>query len=210
MPVTSYTSTTADRHSFARITTAADIPDLLAIQISSYEEFIQEQVAPDKRSTKGLEEVFQGMFPVEDSHGNYVLEYVSYDLGTPKYSVRECLDRGVSYTVPLKVRLILHITDEEDKSVYAQSIEQEVFFGNIPYMTDRGTFIINGAERIIVSQLQRSPGVFFEETKHPNGTSLYQARVIPFRGSWVDFTTDIYDCLFAIIDRRRKLLHLHL
>ncbi|UCH64056.1 MAG: DNA-directed RNA polymerase subunit beta [Fidelibacterota bacterium] len=196
--------TTPERYSFTHISPAVDIPDLLAIQTFSYEEFLQEKVSPEKREIKGLEDVFRGMFSVEDSHGNYVLEYVSYYLGKPKYTVRECLDRGVSYTVPLRVRLILHITDEEDKSVYAQSIEQDVFFGNIPYMTDRGTFIINGAERIIVSQLQRSPGVFFEESKHPNGTSIYQARIIPFRGSWVDFTTDIYDCLYAIIDRRRK------
>jgi len=193
-----------ERYSFKHIRSVVDIPDLLAIQTLSYEEFLQEKVSPEKREIKGLEDVFRGMFSVEDSHGNYVLEYVSYYLGKPKYMVRECLDRGVSYTVPLRVRLILHITDEEDKSVYAQSIEQDVFFGNIPYMTDRGTFIINGAERIIVSQLQRSPGVFFEESKHPNGTSIYKARIIPFRGSWVDFTTDIYDCLYAIIDRRRK------
>jgi len=196
--------TASKRHSFTHIDAISKIPDFLAIQTSSYEDFLQDKVVPERREAKGLEAVFQGMFPVEDSHGNYVLEYVSYQLGTPKYSVRECLDRGVSFNVPLKVRLILHITDEQDKSVYAQSIEQDVFFGNVPYMTNRGTFIINGAERIIVSQLQRSPGVFFEESKHPNGTSIYQARIIPFRGSWVDFTTDIYDCLFAIIDRRRK------
>lgn len=202
MPVSS--KSIPKRQSFTRIASAADFPDLLAIQTSSFEEFLQEKVFPEERDVKGLEEVFRNMFPVEDSHGNYVLEYVSYYLGKPKYLVRECLDRGVSYTVPLRVRLILHITDEEDKSVYAQSIEQDVFFGNIPYMTQRGTFVINGAERIIVSQLQRSPGVFFEESKHPNGTSIFQARIIPFRGSWVDFTTDIYDCLFAIIDRRRK------
>ena len=202
MPVNSKSLT--DRRSFSRIHSAASVPDLLAIQTSSFEEFLQLKVPPEKRDGKGLQEVFRGMFPVEDSHGNYVLEYVSYYLGPPKYTVRECLDRGVSYTVPLRVRLILHITDEEDKSVYAQSIEQDVFFGNIPRMTDRGTFVINGAERIIVSQLQRSPGVFFEESKHPNGTSIYQARIIPFRGSWVDFTTDIYDCMYAIIDRRRK------
>ncbi len=202
MPLSS--TSTHKRHSFTRIEDASQIPDLLAIQTFSYEEFLQDKVGLDRQDHKGLEAVFRNMFPVEDSHGNYVLEYVSYHLGTPKYTVRECLDRGVSFTVPLKVRLILHITDEQDKSVYAQSIEQDVFFGNVPYMTDRGTFIINGAERIIVSQLQRSPGVFFEESKHPNGTSIYQARIIPFRGSWVDFTTDIYDCVFAIIDRRRK------
>ncbi|MEE9365638.1 MAG: hypothetical protein V3W44_03030, partial [Dehalococcoidales bacterium] len=138
-----------ERYSFKHIRSVVDIPDLLAIQTLSYEEFLQEKVSPEKREIKGLEDVFRGMFSVEDSHGNYVLEYVSYYLGKPKYMVRECLDRGVSYTVPLRVRLTLHITDEEDKSVYAQSIEQDVFFGNIPYMTDRGTFIINGAERII-------------------------------------------------------------
>ncbi len=202
MPVS--ISSEQERHSFSRIDSIAKIPDLLAIQTSSYGDFLQPKVLPAQREAKGLEAVFRGMFPVEDSHGNYVLEYVNYHLGAAKYSVRECLDRGVSHVVPLKVRLILHITDEQDKSVYAQSIEQDVFFGNVPYMTDRGTFIINGAERIIVSQLQRSPGVFFEESKHPNGTSIYQARIIPFRGSWVDFTTDIYDTLYAIIDRRRK------
>ena len=166
MPVS--TEAADKRHSFSHIETVAEIPDLLAIQTSSYGEFLQPKALPEQRDAKGLEAVLQGMFPVEDSHGNYVLEYVNYHLGAPKYSVRECLDRGVSYMVPLKVRLILHITDEQDKSVYAQSIEQDVFFGNVPYMTDRGTFIINGAERIIVSQLQRSPGVFFEESKHPN------------------------------------------
>ena len=202
MPISS--NTNQERHFFTHRESVATIPDLLAIQTSSYEEFLQDKVPIDNREQKGLEAVFRSMFPVEDSHGNYVLEYVSYHLGRPRYTVRECLDRGVSFTVPLKVRLILHITDEQDKSVYAQSIEQDVFFGNVPFMTDRGTFIINGAERIIVSQLQRSPGVFFEESKHPNGTSIYQARIIPFRGSWVDFTTDIYDCLYAIIDRRRK------
>ena len=193
-----------ERKSFARIESVSGIPDLLAIQTSSYEEFLQDKLPASERENKGLEAVFKSMFPVEDSHGNYVLEYVGYQLGRSKYSVRECLDRGVSFNVPLKVRLILHITDEQDRSVYAQSIEQDVFFGNVPYMTNRGTFIINGAERIIVSQLQRSPGVFFEESRHPNGTSIYQARIIPFRGSWVDFTTDIYDCIYAIIDRRRK------
>jgi DNA-directed RNA polymerase subunit beta len=198
------TKSVPKRQTFTRISAAAEIPDLLAIQTASFEEFLQEKVSAEDRKMKGLEDVFTSMFPVEDSHGNYVLEYVGYYLGRPKYTVRECLDRGVSFTVPLRVRLILHITDEEDKSVYAQSIEQDVFFGNVPYMTERGTFVINGAERIIVSQLQRSPGVFFEESKHPNGTSIYQARIIPFRGSWVDFTTDIYDSLFAIIDRRRK------
>ena len=122
----------------------------------------------------------------------------------PKYTEKECLERRITLSLPLKVRFVLNITDENDRSQYVQSIEQDVFFGNIPYMTESGTFIINGAERVIVSQLQRSPGVFFDQNFHPNGTKLFQARSIPFRGSWVDFTTDIYDCIYTIIDRRRK------
>ena len=180
------------------------MPDLLALQKDSFEEFLQENISDDERLPIGLEGVFQNVFPLEDTHRNYVLEFSNYFLGLPKYTPGECIERGVTYSVPLKVRLVLHITDEEDKNKYAQSIEQEVYFGNIPYMTDKGTFVINGAERVIVSQLQRSPGVFFDESIHPNGTKLFQARIIPFRGSWVDFTTDINDCLFAIIDRRRK------
>ena len=180
------------------------MPDLLSLQKDSFQEFLQEDAAEDEKVLIGLEGVFQNVFPLEDSHRNYVLEYSNYFLGLPKYTPEECIDRGVTYSVPLKVRLVLHITDEEDKNKFAQSIEQEVYFGNIPYMTEKGTFVINGAERVIVSQLQRSPGVFFDENIHPNGTKLFQARIIPFRGSWVDFTTDINDCLFAIIDRRRK------
>ncbi|MFQ6676768.1 MAG: DNA-directed RNA polymerase subunit beta [Fidelibacterota bacterium] len=180
------------------------MPDLLALQKDSFQEFLQENVPEDERLPIGLEGVFRNVFPLEDTHRNYVLEFSNYFLGLPKYTPGECIDRGVTYSLPLKVRLVLHITDEEDKNKFAQSIEQEVYFGNIPYMTDKGTFVINGAERVIVSQLQRSPGVFFDESIHPNGTKLFQARIIPFRGSWVDFTTDINDCLFAIIDRRRK------
>lgn len=195
---------TTNRTSFSQIKSFVDMPDLLALQKDSFQDFLQEHVAEDEREMIGLEGVFQNVFPLEDTHRNYVLEYSNYFLGLPKYTPEECIDRGVTYSVPLKVRLVLHITDEEDKNKYAQSIEQEVYFGNIPYMTDKGTFVINGAERVIVSQLQRSPGVFFDENIHPNGTKLFQARIIPFRGSWVDFTTDINDCLFAIIDRRRK------
>jgi DNA-directed RNA polymerase subunit beta len=152
----------------------------------------------------GLEGVFRDVFPLEDSHRNYILDYDNYILGLPKYSPDECIDRGVTYSVPLKVRLTLNITDEENKNEFAQSIQQDVYFGNIPAMTEKGTFVINGAERVIVSQLHRSPGVFFDDAIHPNGAKLFQARIIPFRGSWLDFTTDINDCLFAIIDRRRK------
>ncbi|MCK4716102.1 MAG: DNA-directed RNA polymerase subunit beta, partial [Candidatus Marinimicrobia bacterium] len=141
----------------------------------------------------------------EDSHGNYILEYKYYTIGEPRYCIKECLERGVSYTVPLKVRLVLHISEEGgEKGNYAAGIEQDIFFGNVPYMTEKGTFIINGAERVIVSQLQRSPGVFFDEGIHTNGMKIYTARVIPFRGSWVDFVIDTRDVLSAIIDRRRK------
>ena len=192
------------RQAFGHVQSHVQMPDLLAIQINSYEEFLQEDVLVEKRRNQGLEQVFSSMFPVEDTHKNYVLEYKYYYSGLPKYTVQECLERRISYTVPLKVRFVLHITDENDRSKYVQDIEQDVFFGNIPYMTDRGTFVINGAERVIVSQLQRSPGVFFDEAFHPNGTKIFKARIIPFRGSWVDFTTDIYDCIYTIIDRRRK------
>ena len=192
------------RVTFSRITSIVDIPDLLAVQTGSFQDFIQEYIPEDERELIGLEEVFNNAFPIEDPHRNYVLEFKSYFLGLPKYGPEKCIDRGITYSVPLKARLILHITDEDNKNEYAQSIEQEVYFGNLPRMTEKGTFIINGAERVIVSQLQRSPGVFFDDSIHPNGTRLFQARIIPFRGSWVDFTTDINDCLFAIIDRRRK------
>jgi len=193
-----------DRVSFQKIPSILETPDLLGIQLDFYRMFLQEDTLEDERLRIGLEEVFQSVFPIEDSHRNYILEYKSYYLAAPKYSPEECIERGVTYFAPLKVKLVLHITDEENKNVYAQSIEQDVYFGNIPYMTKKGTFIINGAERVIVSQLQRSPGVFFDQTTHPNGTKLFQARIIPIRGSWVDFTTDINDCLFVIIDRRRK------
>ena len=189
---------------FTKVNFDLPTPDLLDIQVASWIDFLQEDVLPEKRENKGLEGVLKNTFPIEDNNRNYVLEYKNYYLGLPKHTTKECLERRISYTVPLKVKFVLHITDENDKSSYVQDIEQDVFFGNIPYMTNSGTFIINGAERVIVSQLQRSPGVFFDQNFHPNGTKIYLARVIPFRGSWVDFSTDIYDCLYTIIDRRRK------
>ncbi|MDP6837052.1 MAG: DNA-directed RNA polymerase subunit beta [Candidatus Marinimicrobia bacterium] len=200
----SRTNHTVKRHSFSRSPSVFSMPNLLGVQIDSFRHFMQLDVPEDQREPFGLEEVLRNVFPIEDTHRNYILEYKSYYFGLPKYKPHECLERGVTYAVPLKVRLILHITDEFDRSKYAHSIEQDVYFGNVPFMTDRGTFIINGAERIVVSQLQRSPGVFFDDFTHPNGTKLFQARVIPFRGSWIDFTTDIRDCIFVIIDRRRK------
>ena len=193
-----------DRISFQKIPFFVNLPDLLDLQKESYQKFLQEENSEEERRSIGLEGVFKSVFPLEDAHRNYILEYKSYYLAAPKYSPEECIDRGVTYSAPLKVRLILHITDEENRSKYVQSIEEDVYFGHIPYMTEKGTFIINGAERVVVSQLHRSPGVFFDESTHPNGTRLFQARIIPIRGSWVDFTTDINDCLFVIIDRRRK------
>ena len=194
----------AERKSFEKTKSEIEFPDLLSVQVDAFQSFIQEDELEDERLNIGLEEVFNNVFPIEDSHRNYVLEYKSYFLGLAKYTPEECIDRGLTYSVPLKVRLVLHITNEDNRNKYDQSIEQEVYFGNIPYMTAKGKFVINGAERVIVSQLQRSPGVFFDHSIHPNGTKLYQARIIPFRGSWVDFTTDINDSLFVIIDRRRK------
>ena len=193
-----------NRITFSHLEELLEVPDLLAIQTKAYQQFLQEFQAPEARGDFGLQGVLNSVFPIEDNHRNYILEFNNYYLGQPKYTADECIDRGVTFSSPLRVNLSLHITDENNKNEYAQSIEQDVYFGNIPYMTEKGTFIINGAERVIVSQLQRSPGVFFDESTHPNGTKLFQARIIPARGSWVDFTTDINDCLFVIIDRRRK------
>ena len=193
-----------NRIAFSHTEELLEVPDLLSIQTKAYQQFLQEFQAPEARGDFGLQGVLKNVFPIEDNHRNYILEFNNYYLGQPKYTADECIDRGVTFSSPLRVNLSLHITDENNKNEYAQSIEQDVYFGNIPYMTEKGTFIINGAERVIVSQLQRSPGVFFDESTHPNGTKLFQARIIPARGSWVDFTTDINDCLFVIIDRRRK------
>ena len=193
------------RKSFSKISSVQEMPNLLAVQVESFNEFLQKDVLPAERENKGIESAFHNVFPVEDSHGNYILEYKYYTIGEPRYCIKECLERGVSYTAPLKVRLVLHISEEGgEKGNYAAGIEQDIFFGNVPYMTEKGTFIINGAERVIVSQLQRSPGVFFDEGIHTNGMKIYTARVIPFRGSWVDFVIDTRDVLSAIIDRRRK------
>ena len=151
----------------------------------------------------GLEEVFQNVFPIEDSHKNYILEFKSYFLGLAKYTPEECMDRGLTYSVPLKARLKLYCTDAEHEDF--ETIVQDVFLGSIPYMTPSGTFIINGAERVVVSQLHRSPGVFFGQSFHANGTKLYSARVIPFKGSWIEFATDINNVMYAYIDRKKKL-----
>jgi len=193
-----------NRISFARIPQVIDMPDLLDIQISSYREFLQHDVPPSHRKSKGLQAVFESIFPIVDSRENYLLEFIEYYVDQPKYSVLECQERGVSYSVPLKAKLRLSSKDEDDLGTYTQTIEQEVYLGNLPYMTDKGTFIINGAERVIVSQLHRSPGVFFDEAIHPNGTKIFSGRIIPFRGSWVEFVTDINDVMYVYIDRRKK------
>ncbi|MFQ5863611.1 MAG: DNA-directed RNA polymerase subunit beta [bacterium] len=193
------------KRSFSKLTQVIDLPDLLDIQLKSFKEFIQDDVPPDKRENKGLLAVFRNVFPIVDSRENFCLDFVEYYIEKPKYDVAECQERGVTYSVPLKAKLRLSIKDEYGESKdYVDVIEQIVYLGNIPYMTHRGTFIINGAERIVVSQLHRSPGVFFDELLHPNGTKIYSARIIPLRGSWVEFTTDINDVMYVYIDRRKK------
>ena len=192
-----------ERHSFARLKSVIELPDLLDIQLKSFEEFLQAKVPPSKRENKGLQAVFNSVFPITDSRENFILEFVEYYIEKPKASVQECQERGITYAAPLKAKLRLSMKDEADED-YAETTEQVVYLGNIPFMTERGTFVINGAERIIVSQLHRSPGVFFEELSHPNGTKMFSARIIPLRGSWLEFTTDINDILYVYIDRRKK------
>ncbi len=194
-----------ERISFSRISHILDYPNLMDIQVRSFKQFLQEDVAPGERKSEGLQTVFEGIFPITDSRGNYELQFVEYYLDKPKYSVRECQERGVSYALPLKAKMRLAIKDVTGETEnFTEFIEQDVYLGNMPYMTARGTFIINGAERVIVSQLHRSPGVFFSQTEHPNGTPLYSARIIPFRGSWVEFTTDVNDVMYVYIDRKKK------
>jgi DNA-directed RNA polymerase subunit beta len=193
------------RVSFSKIPSIAEYPDLLDIQLSSFEEFLQENIAPEKREDKGLQAVFLGTFPIVDSRENFILDFVEYYLDKPKYSVRECRDRGLTYAVPFKAKMRLSIKDTTGETEnYTETIEQDVYLGNLPYMTSRGTFIINGAERVIVNQLHRAPGVFFDESIHPNGTKIFSARVIPFRGSWIEFMTDVNDSLHVYIDRKKK------
>ncbi len=194
---------TIDRVSFAKNPGAIDMPDLLEIQIASYRDFLQEDVYHDKRTNTGLQNVFLSSFPVEDAKDLFRLEFVKYFVERPKYDVRECQERGVSYSVPLKATLRLSSKKSADDK-HPEIIEQDVYLGNLPYITDKGTFVINGAERVIVSQLHRSPGVFFDESLHPNGTRMFSARVIPFRGSWIEFTTDINDVMYVYIDRKKK------
>ncbi len=197
--------TLIERHNFMRIPPVMEYPNLLEIQTRAFEAFMQVKVSPDQRKNEGLQAVFTNVFPISDSAGNFELQFVEYYLDKPKYDVDECQQLGVSYSLPVKAKMRLAIKDATGETDnFTEFIEQDVYLGNMPYMTDRGTFIINGAERVIVSQLHRSPGVFFSETRHPNGTPLFSARIIPFRGSWVEFTTDVNDIMYVYIDRKKK------
>ena len=193
------------RSSFARIKTVRDYPDFLDVQLKSFHDFIQDHIPPEERENVGLQGVFNEHFPIHDSRERYTLEFIQFNLDAPKHSVQECIAQGLSYSVPLKAKLRLSSKEDEDEDETEEAIEQEVYLGNLPFMTERGTFVINGAERVVVSQLHRSPGVFFGQSVHPNGTALYSARVIPFRGSWIEFSTDVGNMMWAYIDRKKKL-----
>lgn len=191
-----------ERKNFASIKTIRDYPDFLDVQVKSFKDFFQLDTPAEKRMNEGLYKVFCENFPISDSRENFVLEFIDYTVDPPKYSVEECAERGLTYSVPLKAKLRLSCNDEDNEDF--ETIEQEVFLGNIPYMTNKGSFVINGAERVIVSQLHRSPGVFFAQSKHTNGTILYSARIIPFKGSWIEFATDVNNVMYAYIDRKKK------
>ncbi|MCB9276130.1 MAG: DNA-directed RNA polymerase subunit beta [Lewinellaceae bacterium] len=190
------------RFSFGKIKLPSPYPDLLEIQLKSFQEFFQLETTPENRINEGLYKVFQENFPITDARNIFVLEFLDYFIDPPRYTIDECMQRGLTYSVPLKAKLRLSCNDEEH--VDFQTIVQDVFLGNIPYMTPKGTFVINGAERVIVSQLHRSPGVFFGQSFHPNGTKIYSARVIPFKGAWMEFATDINTVMYAYIDRKKK------
>jgi DNA-directed RNA polymerase subunit beta len=190
------------RINFASVKPPIDYPDFLDIQLKSFQDFFQLDTPAERRTQEGLFKVFSENFPISDSRENFVLEFIDYTIDPPKYSVEECIDRGLTYSVPLKAKLKLTCNDKENEDF--ETIEQEVFLGNIPYMTPKGSFVINGAERVIVSQLHRSPGVFFAQSKHTNGTKLYSARIIPFKGSWIEFATDVNGVMYAYIDRKKK------
>lgn len=190
------------RVNFGKTKNLAEAPDLLEVQIQSFKEFFQLETTPDKRNIEGLFKVFKENFPITDTRNIFMLEFLDYFIDPPRYTIEECMERGLTYAVPLKAKLRLSCNDEEH--VDFQTIVQDVFLGNIPYMTPRGTFVINGAERVVVSQLHRSPGVFFGQSIHPNGTKIYSARVIPFKGAWMEFATDINNVMYAYIDRKKK------
>ena len=191
------------RINFASTKHVPDYPDFLDIQVKSFQDFFQLETKSDARSNEGLYSTFKENFPITDTRNQFILEFLDYFIDPPRYSVEECIERGLTYSVPLKARLKLYCTDPEHEDF--ETIVQDVYLGTIPYMTSSGTFVINGAERVIVSQLHRSPGVFFGQSYHANGTKLYSARIIPFKGSWIEFTTDINNVMYAYIDRKKKL-----
>ncbi|MCL1867966.1 MAG: DNA-directed RNA polymerase subunit beta, partial [Paludibacter sp.] len=191
------------RISFASIKNRMDYPDFLEVQLKSFQEFFRMDTSPEERKKEGLYKVFQENFPISDTRNNFILEFLDYNIDPPRYSIEECLERGLTYAVPLKAKLKLYCTDDDHEDF--DTVIQDVYLGSIPYMTPKGTFVINGAERVIVSQLHRSPGVFFGQSMHANGIKLYSARIIPFRGSWMEFATDINNVMYAYIDRKKKL-----
>jgi DNA-directed RNA polymerase subunit beta len=192
-----------NRVNFARVKNPFPYPDFLEVQLQSFRDFLQLDTPTEKRKNEGLYKVFSENFPIADTRNNFVLEFLDYFIDPPRYTVEECLDRGLTYSVPLKAKLKLYCTDPDHEDF--ATVVQDVYLGAIPYMTEKGTFVINGAERVIVSQLHRSPGVFFGQSVHANGTKLYSARIIPFRGSWIEFATDINNVMYAYIDRKKKL-----
>ena len=197
------TKNTTERINFASSKLGADYPDFLDIQVKSFQDFFQLQTKAEERGEEGLYKTFMDNFPITDTRNNFVLEFLDYFVDPPRYSIQECIERGLTHSVPLKARLKLYCTDPEHEDF--ETIVQDVYLGTIPYMTNSGTFVINGAERVVVSQLHRSPGVFFGQSYHANGTKLYSARVIPFKGSWIEFATDINQVMYAYIDRKKKL-----
>ena len=192
-----------ERVHFASAKSIPEYPDFLDIQIKSFQDFFQLETKSDARGNEGLFNTFMENFPITDTRNQFVLEFLDYFVDPPRYNIQECIERGLTYSVPLKARLKLYCTDPEHEDF--ETIVQDVYLGTIPYMTPSGTFVINGAERVIVSQLHRSPGVFFGQSVHANGTKLYSARVIPFKGSWIEFATDINGVMYAYIDRKKKL-----
>jgi DNA-directed RNA polymerase subunit beta len=191
------------RISFASTKNQLSYPDFLEIQLKSFRNFFQLDTTPEQRKEEGLNQVFQENFPITDTRNNFVLEFLDYTVDPPRYTIDECIERGLTYSVPLKAKLKLYCTDPEHEDF--DTVIQDVYLGTVPYMTDKGSFVINGAERVIVSQLHRSPGVFFGQSIHANGTKLYSARIIPFRGSWIEFATDVNNVMYAYIDRKKKL-----
>ncbi len=196
-------STNKNRINFASVKNPLPYPDFLEVQLKSFHDFLQLDTPPEKRNNEGLYKVFAENFPIADTRNNFVLEFLDYYIDPPRYTIEECLERGLTYSVPLKAKLKLYCTDPDHEDF--DTVIQDVYLGPIPYMTEKGTFVINGAERVVVSQLHRSPGVFFGQSTHANGTKLYSARIIPFRGSWIEFATDINNVMYAYIDRKKKL-----